>query len=190
MLQNKELLRQMSRGDKQALRVIYEKYKEDLFTVAMSLLQNVDLAEDCVSDVFVRFAGAVKNLRIHSNLKGYLVSSAANRAKDILKKKGSCSNLDVETIGDCEIFAEATTEMSEVEEKRRIFAALKRLPYDQQEVFVMHVQTDLKFREIAKLKKVSIKTIQSRYRYAIEKLRAILKKEDDYEVREKNRKIS
>lgn len=184
------MLKQMVRGDKQALRLIYEKYKEDLFTVAMSLLRNVDLAEDCVSDVFVRFAGSVNNLRIHSNLKGYLVSSAANRAKDILKKVGNRKNLDVETIGDSEIFIDPTIKVDEVEEKRQIFAALKKLPYDQQEVFIMHIQADLKFREIAKVKKVSIKTIQSRYRYAIEKLRAILKKEDDYEVREQNRKIS
>ena len=190
MLQDKELLRQMCRGDKQALRLIYEKYKEDLFTVAMSLLRNVDLAEDCMSDVFVRFAGSVNNLRIHSNLKGYLVSSAVNRAKDILKKMGSHKDLDVEAIKGYEVFADPIIEVSEIEEKRRIFEALKKLPWEQQEVFVMHVQTDLKFREIAKLKKVSTKTIQSRYRYAIEKLRAILERQGDYEVREQNRKIS
>jgi len=190
MLRDNELLRQMHRGDKRALRLIYEKYKEDLFTVAVSLLRNVDLAEDCISDVFVRFAGAGKNLRIHSNLKGYLVSSAANRAKDILKKKGSCGDFDVEAINSYEIVADPTIEVSENEERMRIFAALKKLPYEQQEVFVMHVQADLKFREIAKMKKVSIKTIQSRYRYAVEKLRAILEKEDGYEVHEQNRKIS
>ena len=190
MLQDKELLRQMCRGDKQALRLIYEKYKKDLFTVAMSLLRNVDLAEDCMSDVFVRFAGSVHNFKIHSNLKGYLVSSVANRAKDILKKMGGCKDFNIEAIEDYEIFADPTIEISEIEERSRIFEALKKLPYDQQEVFVMHVQTDLKFREIAKLKKVSVKTIQSRYRYAIEKLRAILERQGDYEVHEQNRKIS
>ena len=190
MLQDEELLRQMAQGDKQALRLIYEKYKEDLFTVAMSLLRNVDMAEDCVSDVFVRFAGALNNLKINSNLKGYLVSSAVNRAKDILRKNGACKDFVFEAIEGCEVFVEPTVEIGEIEERRQIFAALKKLPYDQQEVFVMHVQADLTFREIAKVKKVSIKTIQSRYRYAIEKLRAILERQDDYEVHEQNRKIS
>jgi DNA-directed RNA polymerase specialized sigma24 family protein len=32
----------------------------------------------------------------------------------------------------------------------------------------------LKFRQIAKLQKVSIKTAQSRYRYGLDKLRSIL----------------
>jgi RNA polymerase sigma-70 factor (ECF subfamily) len=51
------------------------------------------------------------------------------------------------------------------------------LPYEQREVFVLHVQSELKFREIAGQLGVSINSVQSRYRYAIEKLRAILDEE-------------
>jgi len=40
----------------------------------------------------------------------------------------------------------------------------------------------MKFKEIAKLQNISIKTAQSRYRYGVEKLRAILKKENNNEV--------
>jgi RNA polymerase sigma-70 factor (ECF subfamily) len=64
------------------------------------------------------------------------------------------------------------------EQLRRVFNALTRLPYDQREVFVLRVQGSMKFKEIAELQDVSIKTVLSRYRYGIEKLRALLERHD------------
>jgi RNA polymerase sigma-70 factor (ECF subfamily) len=55
---------------------------------------------------------------------------------------------------------------------------LMRLPYDQREVFVLHVQGEMKFREIAELQNVSIKTVLSRYHYGIEKLQALIQEDD------------
>ena len=54
---------------------------------------------------------------------------------------------------------------------------LMRPPYDQREVFVLHAQGEMKFREIAELQNVSIKTVQSRYRYGIERLQTLLEKD-------------
>jgi len=49
--------------------------------------------------------------------------------------------------------------------------ALKSLPIEQREVVVMHVWGDLTFREIAAALDAPLPTIQSRYRYALQKLR-------------------
>jgi len=38
----------------------------------------------------------------------------------------------------------------------------------------MHVRAELTFREIARLQNASINTVQSRYRYGLEKLRALM----------------
>ena len=48
------------------------------------------------------------------------------------------------------------------------------LPYEQRETIVLRLHGDLRFRQIAKLRNVSIKTIQSRYRYGLDKLRSTL----------------
>ena len=77
----------------------------------------------------------------------------------------------------------------EAEESVRVFEALAELPYQQREVFVLHVQGQMRFREIAGLLGVSINSVQSRYRYAIKKLQAILKEENQNEPK-KDRTIS
>ena len=69
------------------------------------------------------------------------------------------------------------------EESRQLINLLSKLPYDQSEVIVLHLHHGLKFWQIAKLQNVSINTIQSRYRYGLDKLRSILK---DSEVQKWN----
>ncbi|MHC4545486.1 MAG: RNA polymerase sigma factor [Planctomycetota bacterium] len=182
MSKDQQLLKRLRCGDTRALRLIYEQYMDDLLTVATSLLSDVHAAEDCVHDVFVSFAGAVNKLTIHHNLKGYLLSCVANRARDQLRKnpKKAVQPLDV---SDCPTTSgEPTSKLIDFEQATRILEALAKLPHEQREVFVLHAQGGAKFREIARLIGVSVGTVQSRYRYGIEKLRILLDKENDNEV--------
>jgi RNA polymerase sigma-70 factor (ECF subfamily) len=56
-----------------------------------------------------------------------------------------------------------------------------QLPYEQREVFILHVQGDMTFQQIAEQIGASINTVQSRYRYGIEKLRSLLNTECENE---------
>lgn len=182
MSEDRQLLKRLRRGDADVLCLIYEKYMDDLLTVATSLLSDVHSAEDCVHDVFVNFAGAINKLTIRHNLKGYLLSCVANRARDQLRKRPKETNQPLHESDYPTTSGEPTSELIDCEEASRVLAALAKLSYEQREVFVLHVQGGAKFREIARLLDVSIGTVQSRYRYGIEKLRVLLDKEKDNEV--------
>ncbi len=176
MSEDKDLLKLLRCGDSRALHRLYEKYKTDLYTVALSLIHDVHAAEDCLQDVFVRLAEGAADIQIRRNLKGYLISSVANRARDRLRQQIKLSDR-------AENFC-STGENNPVkvlidrEQSARLFNALMRLPYNQREVFVLHVQASMKFREIAELQNISVKTVISRYRYGIEKLQALLEKDN------------
>ena len=176
MSEDKHLLKLLRHGDGFALRRLYEKYRTDLFTVALSLVHDVHAAEDCLQDVFVRLAESAAGMEIRRNLKGYLISSVANQARDRLRKKAK--QLDGPESFGCS--ASATDPVKIVirrEESARVFNMLMKLPYAQREVFVLHVQGEMKFKEIAELQNLSIKTVLSRYRYGIEKLQALLERD-------------
>lgn len=177
MSEDKHLLKLLRQGDSSALHWLYEKYRTDLFTVALSLIHDVHTAEDCLQDVFARLAEGAADMEIRRNLKGYLISSVANRARDRLKNKAKPLG-KIESIGCSASATDPVKVLIDREESARLFNMLMRLPYDQREVFVLHVQGEMKFREIAELQDVSIKTVQSRYRYGIEKLQALLEKDN------------
>jgi len=46
---------------------------------------------------------------------------------------------------------------------------------EQRETVVLHLNGGMKFKEIARMQKIPLSTVQGRYRYGLEKLRSILK---------------
>ena len=177
MLEDKRLLRRLRAGDKGALHWIYEKYVDDLLRVATSLLSDIQAAEDCLHDVFVDFAGATNGFVIRSSLKSYLVSCVANRARDHLRRQTRQATCKQEQLRAPNSLRSPIKQVIDAEESVRVFEALAELPYEQREVFVLRVQGEMRFRQIAGLLGISTNSVQSRYRYAVQKLRAILGEE-------------
>jgi RNA polymerase sigma-70 factor (ECF subfamily) len=173
-LRDGRLVHRLRRGDTEALHQVYHRYKDDLLTVAMSLLNDRHAAEDCVHDVFVHFAAAPADLRATRNLRGYLLRCAANLAKNQLKRR----RLQPAPLGDEPDCADdcdcPSYKLIVSEESTRVFEALAQLPDEQREVVTLHIHGQLTFREIAGQLDLSINTVQSRYRYGIEKLRTLL----------------
>jgi RNA polymerase sigma factor (sigma-70 family) len=86
-LKDRRLVHRLRHGDTDALHQVYHRYRDDLLTVAMSLLNDRYAAEDCVHDVFVHFAADPADLRATKNLRGYLLRCVANRAKNLIKRR-------------------------------------------------------------------------------------------------------
>jgi RNA polymerase sigma-70 factor (ECF subfamily) len=87
MRQDKQLVRRLKNGDKDALRILYVEHKDFLLTLANALLHDSALAEDVVHDVFVTFTRNIAAFRPTGSLKGYLAVCAANEAKTLLRRK-------------------------------------------------------------------------------------------------------
>jgi len=182
MTQDRHLLKRLRCGDPDALRAIYEKYKDDLLTVAVSLLSDVHAAQDCLQDVFVGFAANSNKLNVRRNLKGYLLSCIVNRARDKLRKN-TAPPMQQLADSDCRPSqAGPVKQLIDSEQRARVFGALAKLPCEQREVVALRLQGEMTFRQIARLQGESINTAQSRYRYGIKKLRTLLKKEYENET--------
>ena len=82
MMEDRRLLWQLKRGSQDALRRVYEKYKNDLLKLAVSLVTDVNTAEDVVQDVFVSFAQAADRIGVAGDLRKYLVTCVANRIRN------------------------------------------------------------------------------------------------------------
>lgn len=178
MLQDKLLIWKFNRGGKEALRGIYEKYKDDLVTLAAALLTDVSSAEDVVHDVFVCFIKSSERFRLTGSLKGYLATCVANNARNRNKARQKQASYGLDR-ADAAMSNSDSPDAAAIfgEEVRQLGLALAQLPYEQREVLLMHSYSDLKFRTIARSLGVSINTVQGRYRYALHKLRSILDSE-------------
>jgi RNA polymerase sigma-70 factor (ECF subfamily) len=174
MIEDKILVLKFNRGSKNAFQRIYEKYKNDLLGLAVTLLRDKSIAEDVLHDVFVSFAGTVGAFNLSGTLKGYLSTCVANRARDRNRQKGG-QNVTADIIEAMDTVSDRPPEYAiDCEHSHRMMDLLALLPYEQREVIVLHLHQEMRFREIAEALDLSINTVQSRYRYGLEKLRTIL----------------
>jgi RNA polymerase sigma-70 factor (ECF subfamily) len=174
MFEDKWLLWKLKQGDSAALCRIYEKYKNTLLGLAIALSNDKTIAEDIVHDCFVSFAQSAGKLQLRDSLKGYLSTSVANRVRNLSRDKiRPAADVDELEIAGPQSDCPAHSAISK-EQSQQINLALSQLPYEQQEVIILHFQSRLTFKEIARSQSVSLNTIQSRYRYGIDKLRLIL----------------
>jgi len=177
MLEDKLLIWKFKRGSGEALKRIYEKYNGYLVSVATVLLNDINTAEDIVHDFFLSFVQSAEKLKVDGSLKAYLATCVANLARDRIRKRQrepmSFDNDDP---------AESRTIEPELlaiqdEESIKLNTAFSQLPYEQREVIVLHLQGEMRFTQIAKLRSTSVNTIRSRYRYGLNKLRSLLNSE-------------
>ncbi len=186
MIEDKLLIWKFKHGSSDALCRIYKKYKENLLRLAFALLNDTSSAEDIVHDCFVSFAQSSEKLKLNGSLKSYLATCVANRVRNAniaRQRQSALGRLPAETTGLNE--AESAVSNSKRPEQwiicneqlRQLNDALAQLPHQQREVTILHAQGGMRFKAIAELQDVSINTVQSRYRYGLDKLRSNLDSE-------------
>jgi RNA polymerase sigma-70 factor, ECF subfamily len=169
------LVWRLNRGDATALSEVYERSRDDLLRLAGSMLRDAAAAEDIVQDVFVAFAGTARTFRLTGSLKGYLATCVANAARNRLKAASRRRTTDLDDAGALESAAGHPGQWMVLSEQfERASGAMADLPSEQREVITLHVYGDMTFREIADWQQASIKTVQSRYRYGLDKIRSAL----------------
>jgi RNA polymerase sigma factor (sigma-70 family) len=175
MFEDKILLWKFKYGSREAFRLIYDKYAGDLLNLAANILADKSQAEDVVQDVFISFVESIEKFRLTGSLKGYLSTCIANRSRDYMRKKKreqtaaeNCSERATQSLKNPMQLAINNEELI------KLSHALIELPYEQRETLVLHLHGEMRFRQIAGIQNVSIKTVQSRYRYGLEKLRSAL----------------
>ena len=118
-----------------------------------------------------------EKLQLRKSLKSYLSSCVANCVRNLYKEKAQ----QTVPVDKTELISRNTNCPDQLvmsaEVAQRINHALVQLPYPQREVIILHLQQGLRFKTIAEAQDVSINTIQSRYRYGLDKLRSLLDSE-------------
>ena len=144
----------------------YDRYGAELFRYALILVLDAEAAADIVQQVFLALLRRAPSLE---NEAHYLRRAVRNEAFTLLRRRKRAPEG-----ADGHVLEAMTATDDRVEERVAVEQALAALPADQREVVHLKAFEGLTFDEIAGLLDESINTVSSRYRYAIEKMRARL----------------
>ena len=174
MREDRRLIEELKHGDKEVLRRLYEKYKDDLLTIATSLLHETGAAEDVLHDVFVSFANGIGGFELRRSLRQYLVTCTVNRVRDRFRRK-KYEAIELDRVGPISSNSQRPEQAVMLSEESKLLAdALAEIPFEQREVIVLRLQGGMKFREIAAAQGIPVSTVQSKYYYGLDKLKSAL----------------
>lgn len=170
------LLDRFAAGDRDALDELFRRYRAVAYRVAYRLLGREADALDAVQDGFVKVLTNVSRFRGQSSLKTWMLRVVSNAALDLGRKRHRDGwNDRPATAGPVPTEEPIPgTNLERAELRRLIDAALARLPETQRTTFVLHVDGELTYREVADALGISIGTVMSRLFYARQKLKTLL----------------
>ena len=173
-LSDEALLAQIALGDEPALAELYDRFGRIAYGLAVKVLRDQALAEDAVQDAFLgawRTAAAFDPKR--GTVSTWLMTLVHRRAVDLVRRE---DRRRTDVLDDAPVAAgETTDEQAAVrEERRRVQAALAKLPADQREALELAYYGGLTQSELAERLGVPIGTVKSRMFAGLGKLRDLL----------------
>ena len=163
----------LQRDDPAACELLWDRYAPDLLAFLQGVLCSRHDAEDVLQTIFVRIVRKRRYLAAARCLDAYVYQIARNEATSFLRQHRRKRPLESDT--QPWLVAAAEPADRSQEEAEALQAALSHLPTVQREVVVLKTYKDKTLREIAAMLDLSVNTVASRYRYGLEKLRALLK---------------
>jgi len=175
-----ELYRKLKVGDQQAFKVLFQKYYSALCHYGFQLLQDSEMAEEIVQELFVRIWEKRESLTIESSVKHYLFISVKNQCLNHLQHQKIRRQYADKMMKSSEQEIDTEQYFMEVELIKRIEKSIESLPPKRQEIFRLSREQGLKYKEIAEELNISIKTVEAQMGLALKFLRAELKELNDH----------
>ena len=165
---NKDLIRQ---GNHIEFARLVDLYSHELFLFAKGIVVHTELSEEIVSDVFIKVWENRSDLENIEYLKSYLYTAVRNRAVSVLRqKKKNTINLDDLDDYYFEPVDSPDNSLIDQEQLEQINRAIEYLPAKTKMVFSLAKIQGLKYKEIAELLDIKVKTVDYHVALATEKI--------------------
>ncbi len=162
-------------GDAEALCALVDKYRRPLFGFILHMTDGKDDAEEIFQEVWIKAIQALPRYQHRRRFAGWLFKITHRVIIDrIRRRKPVMSFQDISDNLNRPETAERVTPFSALADNevgREIRNAVAALPVEQREVFLLRMESDLSFKEIASIQQISINTALARMTYALGKLR-------------------
>lgn len=169
----KYLQEQIARNDDTfAYKELFVSFYNPLLRFAVTLVKSREQAEEVVSDVFINIWEKRKRINSIGNLKVYLFIAVKNTALNYLSRqnKNLTDSVDEAGIEFKSIYFDPEQLMVTAEMVARIKEAIELLPPKCKLIFKLIKEEELKYRDVAEILGVSIKTVESQIAIALKKI--------------------
>jgi RNA polymerase sigma-70 factor (ECF subfamily) len=177
------LIKKYVEGNEEALSKLINRHKSRIYGFIYSKIKDTDIANDVFQDTFVKVIKTLKSnsYKEEDKFVSWVMRISHNLIMDHFRKiKRMPIQRDTDEFSIFSILSDNSPNIENRIITNQIQIDLKKLIEqlndDQKEIVEMRLYRNMSFKEISEEKEISINTALGRMRYAINNLRAIIKK--------------
>lgn len=154
----------LSKGNKDALSVIYDCMARMIFSVAYAITCNYQNAEDVLQETMIEISKYAHTYQRGTNARAWILAMARHRSIDIVRRRKlvvlfeDAKNVDIPEPG---------SDFSQLE----VLDMLSLLDEEEKQCVLLRLYTKSPYKEIAEIMKISVASAQKKYQRAVRKLR-------------------
>lgn len=168
MTREDRLIKRMEQGDIGAADELIEMFYPEILRYCLWHAPNRSLAEDAVQETFLKVLRYSDRYTHRGKFRAFLYQIAANTCIDMRRKKEltdrSLEELQKEPAGEEQGYEDVQADMA-------LRQMVESLPENLQEVVLLRFGQDLTMREVAEVLNIPLRTVQTRLRSALKRLR-------------------
>lgn len=170
-----DLWQQVLEGDTIAFKQIHNELFDGLYNYALKVVEDEDLADDAVQDLFIKIWTKRSSIGNLEKVKQYFFSSLRRQLLNVLRNL-NLRQLKIKAIKepDIEFSPEEILIKAEHDQsiKAKLLELLSLLPERQKEVIYLHYFQSLDYSEIALIMEINYQSVVNHAQKAIQKLRS------------------
>lgn len=175
-----KLIKRIKQGDVTAADELIEKYYPEILKYCVWHAPNQTLAEDATQETFIKAIRYMNKYVHRGNFRAFLYKIAANTCIDMRRKQETIKAFPEEmNLEQMQIeMSYEESGFNEVQALLDLQNMIRILPEEQREIVNLRFEHDLSIREIADITGIPLRTVQSRLRLALKKLKMEYGKEE------------
>jgi RNA polymerase sigma factor (sigma-70 family) len=182
-----DLLSQLKNRDENTCRSFIDQYKERVFRLCLSFVNNREDAEELTQDVFLEALNRIDTFRQDSQIQTWLYRIAINKSLNLIRSRKKHTLLEILGMSPAVekeihdrglLLSQENAETGRITEEnnRILFHAISSLKEDQRIAFTLNKVDGFSYAEVAEIMKISIAKTESLIHRAKNNLREKLVK--------------
>ena len=168
-----DLITRMAQGDKEALASLYQATKAAVYGFALSVLKDVDHAEDITQDTFIQLYHSAGSYRSQGKPMAWIITITRNLALSRLREQSHTLPLE-----EAHLARLSHNPMVDQDDLLTLDSLLSLLDDQERQIVTLHAVSGFRFREVASFLELPINTVLSKYHRAMKRLRRQLSEEE------------
>lgn len=178
-------INQVLLGETNMFVVLVDRYKDMIFTLAIKMVKNREIAEEVSQDTFIKIFNSLSKFKGDSKFSTWIYKIAYNTCLDYLKKnKKEEHNVVIDELKGYVVktTTNALSILEDQERKQDIQHCLNLLPSEESFLLTLFYFEDQNLNEIGKIMDISANNVKIKLYRSRKKLAVILKKQLEPEI--------